>query len=61
MPIPGYDIDDIEENLRQRIDDRKLRELLTEEEWKRHENGENLVDLLDDEDIHRLLGDDETN
>ncbi|WP_435360080.1 hypothetical protein [Haloarchaeobius sp. DFWS5] len=63
MPIPGYDLDDIEEHLRQRIDDKELRELLTEEEWKRHEEGEDLVDLLDEEDIERLLvsGDDGEN
>jgi hypothetical protein len=54
MVIPGYDLDDIDENLRERIDERKLDDVLTDEDRARLEGGERLLDVLDDDDIDRI-------
>lgn len=55
MVIPGYDPDDLEDALETQLDRKGREEYLTEEERRRHERGESLVDLLDEEDIRRLL------
>jgi len=55
MTIPGYDPDDVESALEARLSGRELATFLTEAEVGRYEAGADLVDLLDDEDIERLL------
>jgi hypothetical protein len=54
MVIPGYDLDDLDENLRERIDQKKLDDVLTDEDRARLEAGESLLDVLDDDDIDRV-------
>jgi hypothetical protein len=54
--IPGYDLDDLNENLRERIDERKLDDVLTDEDHARLDAGESLLDVLDDDDIERVTG-----
>lgn len=54
MVIPGYDLDDLDDNLRERIDERKLDDLLTDEDRERLEGGESLLDVLDEDDIDRI-------
>lgn len=64
MPVSGYDPDDLDEALEALIDERDAREFLSEEEWAAYGEGEDLVDLLDEDEIHALLdehGDDEEN
>lgn len=58
MPVPGYDPDDLDEYLAERLEGRDLNEYLSEEERRRYEDGESLTDLLSDEDIRRLMDDD---
>lgn len=55
MAIPGYDLDDLDDNLRARIDEDHLASYLTDEEVTRLQAGEHLLDLLDDGDLDRLL------
>jgi hypothetical protein len=55
MAIPGYDLDDLDDNLQARIDEDHLADYLTDAEIERLQSGEHLLDLLDDEDIDRLL------
>ena len=55
MVIPGYDPDDLEDALETQLNREGKGEYLTEEEQRRFESGESLVDLLDEEDIRRLL------
>lgn len=55
MPVPGYDPDDLDEALERKLDDRDVSEFLTETERQQWESGESLVDLLDEDDIDRLL------
>lgn len=55
MTIPGYDLDDLDDNLRARIDEGHLADYLTDEEIERLQGGESLLDLLDEDDIDRLL------
>jgi hypothetical protein len=57
MPVSGYDPDDIDEDLAGRLEDREIEEFLTDEEVERWESGESLLDLLDEDDIDRLLSD----
>jgi hypothetical protein len=57
MPVSGYDPDDIDEDLAARLEDREIEEFLTDEEVERWESGESLLDLLDEDDIDRLLSD----
>ncbi|MCT9094936.1 hypothetical protein [Haloarchaeobius sp. HME9146] len=59
MPIPGYDIDDLDDDLRERIEEKKLDDLLTDEDRQRLKDGESLLDILSEEDIQRLLTDDD--
>jgi len=56
MAIPGYDVDDLDDDLRGRIDEDRLAAYLTDAEVERLQAGESLLDLLDDGDLDRLLG-----
>ena len=55
MVIPGYDQEQLDENLRERLAEWAIRELLTEDEQERLAAGESLLDLLDQEDIDRIM------
>lgn len=55
MPISGYDPDDLEQTLADRLAEHGHEEFLTDEEYERVNAGESLVDVLDSEDIERLL------
>jgi hypothetical protein len=55
MPVPGYDLEDLDRLLKRRLGDRPLEEVLSAEEFRRYESGESLVDALDEETITRLL------
>ncbi|PSQ18792.1 hypothetical protein BRD00_04355 [Halobacteriales archaeon QS_8_69_26] len=55
MTISGYDPDDLDDALGNMISRRDVREFLTDEEERRWDAGENLLDLLDEDDIERLL------
>lgn len=55
MVIPGYDPDDIDETLEVMMERGDPSDYLTEDEMERWKGGESLLDLLDDEDIDRLL------
>ncbi len=55
MTIPGYDPDDLDAALERAMADRDPAEYLTEAERSRWQAGEGLSDLLDDEDVERLL------
>jgi hypothetical protein len=61
MPVGGYDPDDLDEKLSQLMESkgRDPTNWLTAEEIAAWENGESLVDLLSEEDIHELLRRDE--
>jgi len=55
MVIPGYDPDQLDENLRERLAEWAITQLLTESERQRLAEGESLLELLDEEDIDRIL------
>lgn len=56
MPVPGYDPDDVEDLLEQKLGETDARSHLSEEEWDSYERGdERLVDLLDEDQIDQLL------
>ena len=55
MTVPGYDPDDLDAALAALAEDHDIDDLLTPEERARWEAGEGLSDLLDDEDVERLL------
>jgi len=55
MVIPGYDPDQLDENLRERLAEWAITQLLTESERERLAEGESLLELLDEEDIDRIL------
>jgi hypothetical protein len=55
MPVGGYDPEDLDDTLSALMDDRDPSNWLTDEEIREWEQGENLVDLLDEDDIHELL------
>ncbi|MFC6725214.1 hypothetical protein ACFQE1_12710 [Halobium palmae] len=55
MPVPGYDPDDVDDKLEELLAERDADEFLTEEERRRYESGERFGDLLDEEEIRRLL------
>ncbi|WP_158058003.1 hypothetical protein [Halorussus halophilus] len=59
MPVSGYDPDDLDDKLVELMADRDVSNWLTAEEQREYEQGANLVDLLDDEDIHDLLAGDD--
>jgi hypothetical protein len=56
MPVPGYDPNDLDETLRTRLEASDPGEYLTPAERERYENGASPLDLLDGEDVERLLG-----
>jgi len=51
MPVPGYDPEDIDEELEAELTESEVRERLNDEEFERYENGESLFELLDGEQI----------
>ncbi|MFC7081310.1 hypothetical protein [Halorussus caseinilyticus] len=57
MPVGGYDPEDVDDRLESLMDatGRDPSNWLTDEELAAWEDGESLVDLLDEEDIHELL------
>ncbi len=55
MAIPGYDLDDLDDDLQARIDEQDVEEYLTDEELTRLGEGESLLDLLDEDDLDRLI------
>ncbi|WP_121820229.1 hypothetical protein [Halostella salina] len=57
MPVSGYDPEDIDDTLEARLGDAELRERLTDEELDAYRSEEaSLVDLLDEDEIARVLG-----
>ncbi|WP_162833851.1 hypothetical protein [Haladaptatus cibarius] len=58
MPVPGYDEDDLDEMLEERLEERD-EQFLTASQREEYENGGSLLDILSEDDIHRLLDDDE--
>ena len=55
MPVPGYDPEDLDNELEATASDDELRARMTDEEFREYENGGSLVELLDEEDIDELL------
>ena len=55
MPISGYDPDDLDDALGNLLSRSDVEEFLTDDEIDRWESGESLLDLLDDEELERLL------
>jgi len=55
MVIPGYDQEQLDDNLRERLAEWAITQLLTEDEQERLAEGESLLDLLDQEDIDRIM------
>lgn len=55
MPVPGYDPDDLDNELAERLTEDEIRERLSDEEFRRYENGESLVELLDSGEIEALV------
>ncbi|WP_276300154.1 hypothetical protein [Halorussus lipolyticus] len=57
MPVGGYDPEDLDDKLSGLMEakGRDPSNWLTAEEIAAWENGESLVDLLDEDDIHELL------
>lgn len=56
MSIPGYDLEDLDRILLERLGDRDLSDVLTAEQLARYEAGESLVDVMDEETASELLG-----
>ena len=56
MPIPGYDPEDIDEQLESRLDDEELENRLTDSELESYRDGDaNLIDFLDGDEIEGIL------
>lgn len=56
MPVPGYDPEDLDDILETELTRQQKREFLTDEEWASYREGDaTLLNLLDDEQIDRLL------
>ncbi|WP_135821585.1 hypothetical protein [Halostella litorea] len=56
MPVSGYDPEDVDDALESRLGESGLRERLDDEEWDAYRAEEaSLVDLLDEDEIARLL------
>ena len=55
MAIPGYDPEDVEETVRERLDGGDPGELLDEEERRAYESGEDLLEALDSETLESLV------
>lgn len=56
MSVPGYDPADVDRLVLSRLDEDDLGTVLTAEQLRRYEAGEDLVDVLSDEELHELLG-----
>lgn len=58
MPVPGYDPEDLDDALESRLDEDEIRATLDDAALAAYREGEaDLVDLLDDAEIERLLDD----
>ncbi|WP_293032301.1 hypothetical protein [Natronococcus sp.] len=56
MPVPGYDPEDVDDTLESLLEDDEIEQHLSEAELEAYRNGEEtLVDLLDGEEINRIL------
>lgn len=56
MTIPGYDPDDLNDALETRLEERDVERHLSDEEREAYRRGDaDLVDLLDEDEIERLL------
>ena len=55
MAIPGYDPEDVEETVRERLDGGDPGELLDEEERRAYESGEDLLEALDSDTLESLV------
>jgi hypothetical protein len=55
MPVPGYDPEDLDAQLEAAAGEDELRARMTDEEFRRYENGDHLIDLLDEDEIDELL------
>ncbi|WP_440764100.1 hypothetical protein [Natronorubrum sp. DTA7] len=56
MPIPGYDPEDIDEQLESRLDDEEIEDRLSDSELEAYRNGDaNLMDFLDEDEIGGIL------
>jgi hypothetical protein len=59
MAIPGYDPEDVEETVRERLDGGDPEELLDEEERRAYESGEDLLEALDSDTLESLVVDED--
>ena len=59
MAIPGYDPEDVEETVRERLDGGDPGELLDEEERRAYESGEDLLEALDSDTLESLVVDED--
>lgn len=55
MTLPGYDPDDLDRVLRNRLEDPELQALLTDAEREAYESGDDLLEALNEETIERLV------
>ncbi|MFC6836058.1 hypothetical protein [Halomarina ordinaria] len=55
MPVPGYDPEDLDRLLLDRLGEREPATLLDEAALRRYEAGADLVDVLDGETVRELL------
>jgi hypothetical protein len=56
MPVPGYDPDDVDNLLEQKLSETDVRSQLSDEELQSYESGDaRLVELLDENQIDQLL------
>ncbi|WP_254543839.1 hypothetical protein [Halomarina pelagica] len=55
MPVPGYDPEDLDRLLLDRLGDREPADVLDEEGRRRYEAGADLVDVLDEATVRELL------
>lgn len=61
MPVPGYDPEDVDEALEAKLEESDVRSHLTDEEWQSYQNNQaGLVDLLDDDEIEKILEEDQS-
>ncbi|MFC7155094.1 hypothetical protein ACFQPA_06445 [Halomarina halobia] len=55
MPVPGYDPEDLDRLLLDRLGDREPADVLDEAALRRYEAGADLVDVLDEGTVRELL------
>ena len=56
MPVPGYDPDDVDNLLEQKLSETDVRSQLSDAELESYESGDaRLVELLDEDQIDQLL------